>query len=197
MDVELWGCDLTDDCASLGIISNRSGTGTGIGIAVETRTRMQIADRNHSSQYQPVTSQYQPINVNISIRIASPGNDGPVTQTNLALAMPVIVQTAVESPRVRFPVQWFPAPIASVQTPVASVQSAWSDRIGDRHRAGNGRDALRDTLGSGAERRSARSRARHRTPDERSAPRLFRSLFQPAPDHGRGDTTGLPPEPPR
>ena len=41
-------------------------------------------------QYQPVTSQYQPINVNVSIRIASPGNDGPVVQTNLAVAMPTV-----------------------------------------------------------------------------------------------------------
>ncbi len=74
-----------------------------------------------SSQYQPVTSQYQPINVNISIRIASPGNDGAVTQTNLALAMPVIVQTAVNHPA-PLPVQWLPGPTASIQTPVASVQ---------------------------------------------------------------------------
>ena len=73
-----------------------------------------------SSQYQPVTSQYQPINVNISIRIASPGNDGPVVQTNLALAMPVIVQTA-SNHSAPLPVQWLPAPLA-VQTPIASVQ---------------------------------------------------------------------------
>ena len=70
-----------------------------------------------TSQYQPVTSQYQPINVNISIRIASPGNDGPVVQTNLALAMPVIVQTASNHPA-PLPVQWLPAPVASVQTAV-------------------------------------------------------------------------------
>ena len=49
-------------------------------------------------QYQPVTSQYQPINVNISIRIASPGNDGPVVQTNLALAMATVVQVAANHP---------------------------------------------------------------------------------------------------
>ena len=82
-----------------------------------------------SSQYQPVTSQYQPINVNISIRIASPGNDGAVTQTNLALAMPVIVQTAVNHPA-PLPVQWLPGPTASIQTPVASVQIG----VVDRHR---------------------------------------------------------------
>ena len=36
------------------------------------------------TQYQGVATQYQPININISIRILSPGNDGPVTQVNLA-----------------------------------------------------------------------------------------------------------------
>jgi len=37
-------------------------------------------------QYHGVSTQYHPINVNISIRIASPGENGPVTQTNIILA---------------------------------------------------------------------------------------------------------------
>ena len=37
-------------------------------------------------QYQPGVSQYRPVNINISIRINSPGNDGPVRQTNAASA---------------------------------------------------------------------------------------------------------------
>lgn len=66
------------------------------------------------SQYQPVTSQYQPINVNISIRIASPGNDGAVVQANVALAMPTLVPTASNER----------SPLAMVvdATPVASVE---------------------------------------------------------------------------
>ena len=36
------------------------------------------------TQYHGAATQYQPININISIRILSPGNDGPVTQVNLA-----------------------------------------------------------------------------------------------------------------
>ena len=51
----------------------------------------------------PVTAiQYRPVNVNISIRIKSPGNDGPVAQANLvqiraavSVAIPVIVPPAV------------------------------------------------------------------------------------------------------
>ena len=40
---------------------------------------------DNSAQYQPETSeQYQQINANISIRIGSPGDDGPVTQSNIA-----------------------------------------------------------------------------------------------------------------
>ena len=37
-------------------------------------------------QYQPGVSQYRPININVSIRINSPGNDGPVRQANIASA---------------------------------------------------------------------------------------------------------------
>ena len=32
-------------------------------------------------------SQYQPVNMNVSIRISSPGNDGPVSQSNVAIAV--------------------------------------------------------------------------------------------------------------
>jgi len=60
-------------------------------------------------QYQPVVTQYRPININISIRINSPGNDGPVLQTNVAVAViPPIVQipvVQVPSIVVRPPVQ--------------------------------------------------------------------------------------------
>ena len=34
-------------------------------------------------QYQGDAVQYRPINISVSIRISSPGNDGPVVQTNL------------------------------------------------------------------------------------------------------------------
>jgi hypothetical protein len=41
-----------------------------------------------SDQYQEVVSeQYHPVNINIAIRIRSPGRDGPVTQTNVALTV--------------------------------------------------------------------------------------------------------------
>jgi hypothetical protein len=131
-----------------------------------------------SSQYQPVTSQYQPINVNISIRIASPGNDGPVAQTNLALAMPVVVQTASNRP-VLLPVQWLPAPLASVQTPVASVEisvapgeiAAWffETPSAPAQDSASGEGPISETAGNGAT--------------------VIRSLLQPAPDRGRGDAT--------
>jgi hypothetical protein len=45
-----------------------------------------------NSQYQPATgsettTQYQPSNINISIRINSPGDNGPVNQTNVAISV--------------------------------------------------------------------------------------------------------------
>ena len=71
------------------------------------------------SQYQPVTSQYQPINVNIAIRIASPGNDGPVVQANLAVAMPTLVLAAPTRPA-PLPVPR-PAPLPASGPPAAPV----------------------------------------------------------------------------
>ena len=51
-------------------------------------------------QYQPGVTQYRPININISIRINSPGNDGNVSQTNVAvvLAAPAIPRLKIEVP---------------------------------------------------------------------------------------------------
>jgi hypothetical protein len=51
-------------------------------------------------QYQPGVTQYRPININISIRINSPGNDGPVHQTNVAVVVtaPALPPIRVEVP---------------------------------------------------------------------------------------------------
>jgi hypothetical protein len=66
------------------------------------------------AQYQDATAaQYQPSNTNISIRISSPGNDGPVSQANVAIAahvgLPVVATPA--GPAVVVPV---PVPVADV-----------------------------------------------------------------------------------
>jgi len=62
-----WIWNWTWDCGA----GNAAGTQNTDGIA---------------SQYQSPVFQYQPANVNISIRIGSPGDDGPVTQSNLAVS---------------------------------------------------------------------------------------------------------------
>ena len=65
-------------------------------------------------QYQPGVTQYRPININISIRINSPGNDGGVKQTNVAVlvAAPVLPALRVEVP--------VPAPVGA-QTAVTPL----------------------------------------------------------------------------
>ena len=75
-------------------------------------------------QYQPGVTQYRPININISIRINSPGNDGPVAQTNVA-----VVVTAPALPKVRIEVPAAPPPPlaqggSASATPVAAVTPA-------------------------------------------------------------------------
>jgi hypothetical protein len=54
----------------------------------------------NTAQYQPRVTQYRPININISIRINSPGNDGPVQQTNVAVLVtaPALPPIRVEVP---------------------------------------------------------------------------------------------------
>lgn len=50
-----------------------------------------------SAQYQPVITRYHPVNVNISIRIGSPGDNGAVTQTNVVVvveAKPIVAISA-------------------------------------------------------------------------------------------------------
>jgi hypothetical protein len=71
------------------------------------------------TQYQDATAaQYQPSNVNIAIRISSPGNDGPVSQSNLAVAVHVGLP-AVATPA---------GPAVVVPTPV-SVSDVASDAV--------------------------------------------------------------------
>ena len=57
---------------------------------------------NTDAQYQPANAQYHPVNVNVSIRVGSPGDNGPVTQTNVVVvvgAQPVAATSlATESP---------------------------------------------------------------------------------------------------
>ena len=63
---------------------------------------MNTAGQN-ASQYQPSVTQYRPININISIRINSPGNDGPVSQSNVA-----VLVTAPAFPTLRIEVPGSP-----------------------------------------------------------------------------------------
>ena len=49
------------------------------------------------NQYQVSATQYQPVNINVSVRIASPGENGPVVQTNLAMTVATTVATASSS----------------------------------------------------------------------------------------------------
>ena len=85
-------------------------------------------------QYQPGVTQYRPININISIRINSPGNDGPVHQTNVA-----VVVTAPALPPIRVEVPAAPtAQLGSASVGFeALVSPASADRIhrSDDHRA--------------------------------------------------------------
>lgn len=60
-------------------------------------------DLQSPKRYHPSTGQYRPVNINVSIRINSPGNNGPVVQTNVAVAVsvpsvPAVVVSAPAEP---------------------------------------------------------------------------------------------------
>ena len=72
-------------------------------------------------QYQPGATQYRPININISIRINSPGNDGAVSQSNVAvvLAAPALPKLKIEVPvLLPQPTQSQPAPRGARKRPL-------------------------------------------------------------------------------
>jgi hypothetical protein len=70
------------------------------------------------SQYHGGTTQYQPINVNISIRVSSPGNDGAVSQANVAQTIVSVIAAAAQ------PVLALrPAPGASAHAAPSSSQT--------------------------------------------------------------------------
>ena len=88
------------------------------------------------NQYHAAATQYQPININISIRVLSPGNDGPVTQVNIAqtnvavtvhASLPVIPTPVVTPAPVTLPSFGGPAPAGTAPTAVsAPAQSSSS-----------------------------------------------------------------------
>jgi hypothetical protein len=86
------------------------------------------------TQYQATAMQYQPININVSIRVLSPGNDGPVTQMNIAQAkvgvtihssLPVISLPVVTPVPVTPPSSGGPAP-AQTTSPTVFAPDAFA-----------------------------------------------------------------------
>ena len=75
-------------------------------------------------RYQGDTTQYQPINVNISIRVESPGNDGPVSQANIAQTIVSLAAAALPPSRRFSTLLSAPAECRAVPGSAASPLSA-------------------------------------------------------------------------
>lgn len=109
------------DCVSVPAISMISPDGSNGSSVPRNWTWIWNCDGN-AEQYQGATvGQYQPSNVNVSIRVASPGNDGPVSQANVAFAVGAGVSVphgastpATSDPPVTLP---FPVPVPVVSLP--------------------------------------------------------------------------------
>lgn len=71
--------------------------------------------KNANARYQPDLMQYRPVNINISIRINSPGDNGSVRQANIAVAVaaPTLPPLRVEVPA--------PAAGSAVAAPVTAA----------------------------------------------------------------------------
>ena len=70
-----------------------------------------------ASQYQRIIGQYQPQNVNVEIRVASPGDSGPVTQSITAVTLAVAAATEAVQQTVDQVVVSAAAPVAPVESP--------------------------------------------------------------------------------
>ena len=75
------------NCLSAPAISEISPTGSTAISTPRNWTWIWNCGDNHGQYRGETTAQYQPVNVNVSIRVASPGNDGPVSQSNVAIAV--------------------------------------------------------------------------------------------------------------
>ena len=77
-----------------------------------------------SDGYQAPTTQYRPVNINISIRINSPGDNGPVVQANVAVGVtlpaPVVIVPSMPPATPQTPA---PAPVGS-PTAVEAISGA-------------------------------------------------------------------------
>ncbi|MCP9484673.1 MAG: hypothetical protein MSC30_02335 [Gaiellaceae bacterium MAG52_C11] len=86
-----WGCDDSGPGVSLsqlppgGSIPANWNWNWDWNCGGEDRATQNIAAQS-PGQYQTSTRRYQPVNINVSIRIGSPGDNGPVVQANLAVA---------------------------------------------------------------------------------------------------------------
>lgn len=84
-DTDTWTWDW--DCLSIPTFSTISPAISMGGTVPSTWTWNWNCGDNSDQYHGATAAQYHPVNVNVAIRISSPGNDGPVTQTNIAVAV--------------------------------------------------------------------------------------------------------------
>ena len=73
----------------------------------------------NSDQYQPETDdQYRASNTNVSIRLSSPGDNGPVTQTTIAISAGA---SSVSLPTIELPTMTVTTPAITVTTPSVGI----------------------------------------------------------------------------
>lgn len=80
-----------------------------------------IAEESSEGYHAPVT-QYRPVNINVSIRIASPGDNGPVVQANVAVGVTVPIPVLAPAPAPPQPPVAAPAPAVD-SSPVPAAES--------------------------------------------------------------------------
>ena len=74
------------NCRDLPLIPVVSPTGSGEDSLPRTWTWIWNCGKNSDEYHDETSDQYRPSNTNVSIRISSPGDNGPVTQTTVAIS---------------------------------------------------------------------------------------------------------------
>ena len=95
------------DCVSVPAFTTAFAGGSSTGITPNNWIWNWNCGENTTQYRGETTGQYLPINVNVGVRISSPGNDGPVTQTNVVVAIGAGTAPMVANP-----------PPAQAETPV-------------------------------------------------------------------------------
>ena len=106
------------NCRDLPLVPVVSPTDSGGESFPRTWTWIWNCGKNSDEYHDETTDQYRPSNTNVSIRLSSPGDNGPVTQTTIAISARA---ASVSLPTIEFPTVTLTTPAITVTAPAVGI----------------------------------------------------------------------------